>query len=169
MSELSVGQLRGLTVNDNVISMPSGHKLYAPGSVVQVVSASTSTTVTTTSSSFITTGLSASITPLLASSKIAVTATTSGSSPDGNTVAYWALFRGTVAGTNLAGTFGSSIIYLGTNALTVSPVSCIALDSPGTTSPQTYTLGFRSNGTAAGVVTQRDGCLATITLMEIAQ
>jgi hypothetical protein len=96
-------------------------------------------------------------------------ATTSGSSPDGNTVAYWTLFRGTVAGTNLAGTYGSSIIYLGTNALTVSPLSCIALDSPGTTSPQTYTLGFRSNGTAQAVVTQRDGCLATITLMEIAQ
>ena len=37
MSELSVGQLKGLTVNNNTITVPSGHKLYAPGSVVQVV------------------------------------------------------------------------------------------------------------------------------------
>jgi hypothetical protein len=36
MSELSVGQLKGLTVNSNTITIPSGHKLYAPGSVVQV-------------------------------------------------------------------------------------------------------------------------------------
>ena len=36
MSELSVGQLKGLTVNSNTITIPAGHKLYAPGSVVQV-------------------------------------------------------------------------------------------------------------------------------------
>lgn len=36
MSELSVGQLKGLTVNSNLITVPSGHKLAAPGHVVQV-------------------------------------------------------------------------------------------------------------------------------------
>jgi hypothetical protein len=36
MSELSVGQLKGLTANNNVITVPSGHTIYAPGSVVQV-------------------------------------------------------------------------------------------------------------------------------------
>ncbi len=36
MSELSVGQLKGLTVNNNVITVPSGHTLYAPGHVIQV-------------------------------------------------------------------------------------------------------------------------------------
>jgi hypothetical protein len=35
MSELSVGQLKGLTVNSNTITIPAGHKLYAPGTVVQ--------------------------------------------------------------------------------------------------------------------------------------
>ena len=37
MSELTVGQLKGLTVNNNVISIPTGHTLYAPGSIVQVI------------------------------------------------------------------------------------------------------------------------------------
>jgi hypothetical protein len=36
MSELTVGQLRGLPVNNNVVTVPSGHTLYAPGHVVQV-------------------------------------------------------------------------------------------------------------------------------------
>lgn len=36
MSELSVGQLKGLTANSNLITVPSGHKLVAPGHVVQV-------------------------------------------------------------------------------------------------------------------------------------
>jgi hypothetical protein len=36
MSELSVGQLKGLLANNNVITVPSGHTIYAPGSVVQV-------------------------------------------------------------------------------------------------------------------------------------
>lgn len=36
MSELSVGQLRGLTVNQNIITVPTGHTLYAPGSLLQV-------------------------------------------------------------------------------------------------------------------------------------
>ena len=36
MSEISLGQLKGLPVNGNTITIPAGHKLYAPGTVVQV-------------------------------------------------------------------------------------------------------------------------------------
>ena len=36
MSELSVGQLKGLAVNNNVITVPGNHTLYAPGHVIQV-------------------------------------------------------------------------------------------------------------------------------------
>jgi hypothetical protein len=73
MSELSVGQLRGLTVNSNVITVPSGHKLYAPGHVVQVVSVSKTDAFTMSSGAFSTvTGLTASITPTSSSSKILV-------------------------------------------------------------------------------------------------
>ena len=48
MSELSVGQLKGLTVNNNTITVPSGHKLYAPGNTVQTVQ-TVDTAVTTIS------------------------------------------------------------------------------------------------------------------------
>jgi hypothetical protein len=46
MSELSVGQLKGLLANNNVITVPSGHTLYAPGSVVQVQTVRTDARVT---------------------------------------------------------------------------------------------------------------------------
>ena len=65
MSELSVGQLKGLLVNNNVITVPSGHKLYAPGSVVQVVTASSGFVNQTISSAtpVALSGLSVTITP----------------------------------------------------------------------------------------------------------
>lgn len=74
MSELSVGQLKGLTVNNNTITVPSGHKLYAPGSIVQVVTATTGfvNQTITSSSPILVNGLSATITPKFASSKILI-------------------------------------------------------------------------------------------------
>jgi hypothetical protein len=61
MSELTVGQLRGLPVNNNVITVPSGHQLYAPGSVVQV---RTVRTDSRTTFSISTAGNGNAITPL---------------------------------------------------------------------------------------------------------
>ncbi len=77
MSELSVGQLRGLTVNSNVISVPSGHTLYAPGHVIQVVNVEN---VTRTSQGYSAntildvSGMVATITPKSASSRIVIQA-----------------------------------------------------------------------------------------------
>ena len=77
MSELSVGQLRGLTVNNNVITVPSGHTLYAPGSVIQVVNVDN---VLRTSQGFSgnvildISNMVATITPKSASSKIVIQA-----------------------------------------------------------------------------------------------
>lgn len=93
MSELSVGQLKGLTVNNNTITVPSGHslavptlkgdstgtitvpsgqKLYAPGSVVQVQHAQTPGTRYVISAADITAipGLTISFTPKFSSSRI---------------------------------------------------------------------------------------------------
>jgi hypothetical protein len=36
MSSLTTGSLRGLPVNNNIITIPSGHTLYAPGMIAQV-------------------------------------------------------------------------------------------------------------------------------------
>lgn len=57
----------------NVITVPSGKTLYAPGSVVQIQQAVKSDTFTSNSSSWLDiTGLSVSITPFLTTSKILV-------------------------------------------------------------------------------------------------
>jgi hypothetical protein len=169
MSELVLGQLKGLLVNDNVINVPSGHTLYAPGHVLQAVSSTYSTGANTTSSSFVTTGLSASITPKSASSKILVMAQTSCSTANGSTVGYFTIFRGTVSGTNLGTANGMSVVYLALNNQMVSPVACSALDSPNTTTSQTYTLAFKTNGSGAAIDSQNSSATATMILMEIAQ
>jgi hypothetical protein len=168
MSELSVGQLRGLTVNDNVISMPSGHSLYAPGHVVQVVSATSSTEVITTSTTFVTSGLSATITPSSTSSKIAVFVSTGARTTNSFASSFYTIFRGTVAGTNLGHVNNGFAQLYGAGGDTFSPVSPSVVDSPNTTSAQTYTLGFRVNS-GTGAATQVSSTLGSIILMEIAQ
>lgn len=74
MSILSVGQLRGLAVNNNVITVPSGHILYAPGSVLQTVYARTDTRTTYSSpnsgNGTTITDLNITITPKLATSRL---------------------------------------------------------------------------------------------------
>ena len=76
MSTLQVENLIGPTSgsNANKVIIPSGQTLYAPGHVIQVVNAVTTTLFNTTSSSYVDMNLQASITPLSASSKILVVA-----------------------------------------------------------------------------------------------
>lgn len=69
MSELSVGQLKGLTVNNNTISVPTGHILNAPGHITQVVEVSFPTQWSTTSTSY-SSLTSASITLKKSTSKV---------------------------------------------------------------------------------------------------
>ena len=169
MSELTVGQLRGLPVNNNVITVPTGHILYAPGSVLQVVNAVSSTAVNTTSTSFVTAGLSATITPRFANSRIFVTAHTPILIGNRTAIGIYTLFRGSVAGTNLAGSNGMGQVYPSSNSTSVQTVAVNAVDSPNTTSAQTYTLGFRqSSANDTNIVAQFNGGQGSITLMEIA-
>jgi len=109
--------------------------------VLQVVTAKTATTVSTSSTSYVTTGLSASITPTSAASRVMIQVTATGQSPPVFNNCRFTLFRGTVAGTNLAtnATPGFTNVY--------SPSAQVAIainyiDSPATTSATTYTLGF---------------------------
>ena len=167
MSELSVGQLRGLTVNSNVITVPSGHSLYAPGHVLQVVSANYAVEVATSSTSYVSTGLTATITPSSTSSQILIIANTSAISPNNSTSGAWTIFRGTTSGTNLS-TNGTSQVYSGAAGELRTRVSMSIVDSPATISPQVYTVAFNSNG-AGTMKSQGANQLGNITLMEIAQ
>jgi hypothetical protein len=103
------------------------------------VQATYSTELTVTSTSYVTSNLSATITPTLNTSKVYAILTTSGSITSANYL-YTTIFRGTVAGTNLA-TDAFARIY---NSSAGSAINY--LDSPATTSATTYTLGVKVNG-----------------------
>jgi len=145
------------------------------GLVLQVVHASHATGVTQTADSYATSGLTATITPASTSNKVLVLASLAcrtfgdGSSSSGRNAPV-SLFRGTVAGTNLqlqnAGvsdrTASSST---GTQGFNNVPFN--VLDSPNTTSAQTYTVGISGSG-ATDIQAQAESNKSTITLIEIA-
>jgi len=149
------------------------------GSVLQVVSATYSTYTTISSTSFTDTGLSASITPTSASSKILVIVSQQTSvvrNSNTITAGYTNLVRGSTQiwlGTRNpvinAGTSADSNIIGGTQQ------GIIYLDSPATTSSTTYkTQGKISSTTNSGTYRANDysensgETVSTITLMEIA-
>jgi hypothetical protein len=136
--------------------------------ILQVVSANYSTTVSTTSSSYVTSGLTATITPSSTTSKIMILARTNGSSANNATVGTWSIFRGTVAGTNLGPAAGMSEIYTSAAGNIIVPVSGAIVDSPSTISAQVYTLGMKTNGGGGIVQSQTSGTQANIILIEVA-
>ena len=183
MSELSVGQLSGLTVNSNVITVPSGHKLYVPGHVLQVVSATKTDTFAMSSSTFTDIpSLSATITPSSTSSKIYVSVTMLTGQATASTATHFRLVRdstaigiGDAAGSRIR---ISSSTYAANNNESM-PTAITFLDSPSTTSASTYKVQMASvlNGNQS-VINRSNGdpdntnsgrSISTITLMEIAQ
>jgi hypothetical protein len=133
------------------------------GSVLQVVNATYSTAQNITSTSFVNSLLTATITPTSATSKVLILFSLPLANPASGAT-YASIFRGTVSGTNLAGSAGFSAIYA--TAVIQSIGSGSYLDSPATTSSQTYTIGVRvSTGTGSYCASNDAG---SITLMEIA-
>jgi hypothetical protein len=137
------------------------------GSVLQVVQASTSTSVTNSTATFSDTGLTASITPTSATSKILVLVSQSCYKTGGNAnnCVDVKLLRGATDLGNLIYAFG----YTGTAIIFYGTGSFQYLDSPATTSSTTYKTQFRNNAGVAAVGVQQDNLgISTITLMEIA-
>jgi hypothetical protein len=146
---------------------------YAPGHVVQVVEGRTSTQVGTTSTEFVSTGLTATITPRSATSRIFIVAQTTALIGNRAAFAVFTVFRGTVSGTNLGnGTNGAAILYpSGSPGASVKQASISLVDSPNTTSAQTYTLAFKylTTNNEVSLLTNYNGAQSSMTLMEIAQ
>jgi hypothetical protein len=163
--KIAAGKTLDLKTQGNV-TMPTG-------SVLQVVSATSGTYTITTSTSFVTTPLTASITPTSTSSKILVTVSAAIYAQSGGTyAARYTIFRGTVSGVNLGNTSndggtGFANIYNGSGNSLAVPMGISILDSPNTTSSQTYTVGMRSQGNSAGAGIMTENTTATITLTEI--
>lgn len=138
------------------------------GSVLQVVNTTYSTYTTTSSSTFSDTGMSASITPTSATSKILVLVNAAGCGKSGGNTAFgMKLLRN-----------GTIILVMdstaGYNQLTsqndIGSVSTTYLDSPATTSSVTYKTQFATMS-STGTIFINDyftTATSTITLMEIA-
>jgi hypothetical protein len=159
---------------DQTFTLPSTggtlDRLNRAGNILQVVNATYSTNTTSSSSTFADTGLTATITPTSATSKILVLACQAGCGKNGgNTRLYLRLLRGatTIADfERMAGYTNSSADNF------IGACSVAYLDSPATTSSTTYKTQLASQNNSSPVyVNLADGGVnstSTITLMEIA-
>jgi hypothetical protein len=152
------------------ISGVSATGLSSPqsGSVLQVVQATTSSIITSNSTSFVSSGLSLSITPKFATSKILVMLTGGGA----YTGAAGASYYGTIYrnSTDLGfSVYGLERLYAGAATAILAPHSATVYDSPATTSATTYTAYYKSSSGGATVnFSYNDGGITTLIAMEIA-
>jgi len=133
--------------------------------VLQVVQATHSTATTSTSTSYVTTGLTATITPSSTTSKVLILVTMPARNQNNTGTGIYTIFRGTVAGTNLFGAPGFAHVY--GDPITRATVAGNYLDSPSTTSAQTYTVGMKTDSATSAVYAQESSTTSTITLLEI--
>lgn len=145
----------------------TGIKWAAPaggGKVLQVVSATYTTNTTSTSSTYADTGLTATITPSSATSKVLVLVHQSGLQKFGATSSAVRLLR---AGTPIS-TFGSALGYNNSSQdNSMATASASYLDSPATTSATIYKTQFSNLDATGTVAVQGNSSMSTIVLMEI--
>ena len=157
------------TLEVKAIQAPTGFDLQMPaGHIVQVVQSTTKTQSTQTSTSWGACGLSASITPTNASNKIYIAANVPALFLDtGGHTGRYTVFRGTTSGTNLGdGSAGFSLVGNSGNNIYYD-CSFNYLDSPSTTSSQTYTIAMRTEHSNSAIYFCSGGTKAVLTLMEV--
>jgi hypothetical protein len=140
------------------------------GCVLQVVNATYGTGTSTTSATLADTGLTATITPKFATSKILVLVHQNGgvkvgNVSFGNSSINLALLRGASVITTIGARNGLTTLV--TDLYTAS-MSTAYLDSPATTSATTYKTQYANYQSGGTVYLQLAGETSTITLMEIA-
>ena len=159
--------VNNLLISDGAItaSKMGANGTWAPaGTVVQVVQSTSTTAFSTTSTSMVATGISASITPKFATSKILVRMTVQvASSASGAGIA---IYRATTSIWSPSTSDGSG--YYGIYPAIICLNNLEYLDSPATTSSTTYNLYMASRSGASSAV-GTNGAGTVITLMEIAQ
>jgi hypothetical protein len=149
----------------NGLTFPNSTVQASAGNVLQVVSATSTSSFSTSSGSFVTTGFSASITPKFSTSKVLVQFSVFNMVQGGNMAAAITIYRG---GTSLD-TTGFAQVYAQTGSSTTTGAgSGVYLDSPATTSSTTYTLYFRNQNNNGTVTLNSSTGIMSIVLMEIA-
>ena len=135
------------------------------GKVLQVVQGTTSTQVTSSTNTYVTTGLTATITPSSTSSKVLCIVQQNGAGKEStNTYVLLRLYRGasSIHQIEAYGAFDNTtgINYVGTIGTTY-------LDSPATVAATTYTTYVASGANSGLVSVQANSGTSTMILMEI--
>ena len=161
---------RAIGSTGNVLTVAGGIPTWAApasGKLLQVVAANYSTATSSTSSTYADTGLTATITPTLNTSKILVMVHQNGCAKlndNLNAELSVKLFR---SATELA-QFGNGSAFTGTAIYNfIGSISVAYLDSPATTSATTYKTQFNNINNAGTARVQSQSSVSTITLMEI--
>jgi hypothetical protein len=157
MSELVVGSLKGLSANNFEIEVASGSKIVQPGAILQVVSTTKTDAFSTTSNTFTpVTGLSATITPRSANSRIVILASVIvGASGSSDGAPTWRISGGN-ASSYVGNADGSRTRGLTTHRLigagdvemqdAMFGHSGVYYDAPNTTSAVTYQVELMNAG-----------------------
>ena len=170
VARLGIGTAGQVLKVNSGATAPEWGSVAGGGKVLQVVNATYSTVAANSTSTYADTGLTATITPSAATSKILVFANQAGmrkSNGNAENAVSVRLLRGA---TEIVGDFAglagyqsnAAVLYIG-NAASVT-----YLDSPNTTSATTYKTQFKNGGAnAAEVSVQQNSAVSTITLIEI--
>ena len=153
-----------LVANYPGVSLALANHIDTIGKVLQVVSATHATAATTSSSTFSDTGLTATITPSLTSSKILVMVANSVGKQVGDTSVAVRLLRGATVITAIEGAAGTTS---GSQPVYVASASMNFVDSPATVSAVVYKTQFNSTQNIATAVSNPGGAISSIVLMEV--
>lgn len=163
-ARLGVGTNGQTLVADSTASTGLKWATLATGKVLQVVQGSTATQVGNSTSTHADTGLTATITPSSASSRILVLVSQAGTGKINNTRVEMYINRGATQIIR----FANYLAYTNSALQNIETVSTAYLDSPATTSATTYKTTFASADNIAEVWVQLAGAAtSTIILMEI--
>jgi len=142
--------------------------IYTPrvaGKILQVVSFQTITTVSNSTTTYVSTGVTATITPLFAASTILIMVAINGvyKTPPASSVIF-RIMRGAVD----ISMQSSNVNYAGTTVVeAVSQVPINGSDSPASVSPQTYLVQFSCSNTSGVTTVQFGNSTSSIILMEV--
>ena len=169
--DLQAGGVTKIAVTSSGVAVTGLSKASLPtGSVLQVVNATYSTLNNIISTSYVDTGLTATITPTSASSKILIIVTHCMElykQASTESIFDIALLKSSSAISNLTVKAGATVASAGYYFMPYGG-SFNYLDSPATTSATTYKTQVKSDGGSGVLVNRASTGTSTITLMEIA-
>lgn len=154
-------------VAGNVLTAAQMNDLRGAFRILQVVTATHSTTANNTTSTYADTGLSVSITPSSTSSKVLVIVDQAGcykNAVNANNALNLKLLRDSTDLVEFLIAGGYSVTA---SSLNFGNAGCVYLDAPATTSATTYKTQFKNNNNSNGVAVQSSSSVSTIAALEV--